>query len=86
MNDIELLYVTYLTQEYKQAIIKLRQAFYLNATNADEIKRRNIALTSYMGFVDGILKAAILQTNANNQGNDPSQHKNTFLIRCVNDF
>lgn len=73
-----------LFQVYKEAIAKLRTAFYLNVTNADEIKRRNIALISNLGFIDGILKSTIYQTMANNKGIDKSQHRNTFLMRYIN--
>lgn len=60
----------------------LRKAYYSNVTtNVSEIQRRNIALLSDASFVDGILKATVLQTNANNRGSDKSQHKNTFLFR-----
>lgn len=60
----------------------LRKAYYPYTTaNVSETQRRNIALLSDATFVDGILKAAIFQTNANNRGCDKTQHKNTFLFR-----
>lgn len=60
----------------------LTKAYYPNTTaNVNETQRRNIALLSDATFVDGILKAVILQTNANNRDCDKSKHKNTFLFR-----
>lgn len=68
-------------KEYAEAMELLRIGYYPNAADGNETQRRNIALLSDLNFVYGILKAAILQTDANNRGSDQSQHKNTFLFR-----
>lgn len=59
----------------------LRIAYYPDAADVNETQRRNIALLSDANFVYGVIKAVILQTEANNRGSDNSQHKNTHLFR-----
>ena len=60
---------------------KLRLAYFSNTTTIDAIRRANIALMSDLMFSDGILKAAVLQANANNKNVDKNGAKNTFLYR-----
>ncbi|XP_055312058.1 esterase B1-like isoform X2 [Sitodiplosis mosellana] len=64
-------------EEYKHAIDLLKDAYFNDTTNADAIKRGNIALLSDSNFGYGILKAARYQVIANNKGTP----KNTFLLR-----
>ncbi|XP_055312060.1 uncharacterized protein LOC129574291 [Sitodiplosis mosellana] len=64
-------------EEYKQAIDLLKDAYFDDTTNADAIKRGNIALLSESNFGYGTLKAARYQVIANNKGTP----KNTFLLR-----
>ncbi|XP_055325786.1 esterase B1-like [Sitodiplosis mosellana] len=64
-------------EEYKHAIDLLKDAYFDDTTNADAIKRGNIALLSDSNFGYGILKAARYQVIANNKGTP----KNTFLLR-----
>ena len=59
----------------------LQKAYFSNTTSTDAIRRSNIALWSDIGFAYGIVKAASLQANANNRGQNPNQRKNTFLFR-----
>lgn len=60
---------------------KLRDAYFQNTTNVDEIKTENIAVLSDLYMVDSVLKSVVLQTNANSNGMNESQHRNTFLYR-----
>lgn len=59
----------------------LRNAYFSDTSSVDAIQRSNIALWSYAGFIYGTIKAAVFQANANNKGQNPSEHKNTFLYR-----
>lgn len=68
-------------QEYKLIVKKLRKAYFKNTTNLEAIRSENIALFSDLYMTNSVLKMAILQTNANNNGTIKSQHKNTFLYR-----
>lgn len=63
-------------QEYRQALTKLREAYFSNATDIDAIRRANIALMSDLNFRDSILKTVIQQTISNRH-----HQKNTFLFR-----
>lgn len=60
---------------------KLRAAYYTNTTSVEAIKSANIALMSDLWIADSVLKAAVLQTEANTRSTNQSQHKNTFLFR-----
>lgn len=68
-------------QEYRQAIEILRKVYFQDVSNIDEIRRRNIDLTSDIMFVDSTLKAIELQAIANNRAVANSEPKNTFLFR-----
>lgn len=59
----------------------LRLAYFPDVTTIDAIRRGNIALMSDLSFSDGILKAAVLQADANNKNPDKTGAKNTFLYR-----
>lgn len=68
-------------QEYKTIVEKLREAYFENATDVDAIRTANIVLMSDLYMIDSILKSVVLQANANSNGMNDSQHKNTFLYR-----
>lgn len=68
-------------QEYKLVVEKLREAYFKNTADVDAIRNKNIALISDLHLIDSVLKSVILQTNANNNGKNKSQHKNTFLYK-----
>lgn len=59
----------------------LRRAYFANTSSIDAIRRGNIGLWSAEGIIYGLIKTAVLQTNANNRGIDPYKHKNTYLLR-----
>ena len=66
-------------QEYAKAVEKLRLAYFPNTTTVDAVRHGNVALMSDLMFSDGILKAAVLQANANNKNGA----KKTFLYRLI---
>lgn len=68
-------------QEFKYALKKLRAAYFTNTTNLDAIRRANSAFLSDLWVTDSVMKAAVLQAEANTRNSDKSQHKNTFLFR-----
>lgn len=68
-------------KEYGEAMELLRIAYYPASADANETQRQNIALLSDANFVYGVIKAVVLQTDANNRGSDNSQHRNTHLFR-----
>lgn len=60
----------------------LKEAYFPNKIAPEEIPYRNIDFISDMSLVNGILKAVIHQTNANNNNyTATSSKKNTFLFR-----
>lgn len=75
------IFTIYIFQVYKYALGKLREAYYLNVTTVDEIRSANIALVSDAYVSDSVLKACVLQANANTHGKDRRQHKKTFIFR-----
>lgn len=60
---------------------KLRVAYYSDANNSTAIIRANIDLMSHLNFAANTLKHFIMQTVANNEGDDGKQHRKTFLYR-----
>lgn len=60
---------------------KLRDAYFPDTANFDAIRRSNIALMSDMSLNNGILKAVVLQANANNRFMNATSPKNTFLYK-----
>lgn len=73
--------ICWLFQEYKQSLEILSKAYYPNITNTSAVESGNIDLMSDIMFGDSILKAVILQANANNKGVDKGGQKKTFLLR-----
>lgn len=49
----------------------------------DSIRHANIALLSEMNFIDSVIRAAVLQTMANNENAQDKSQKNTFLFRFL---
>lgn len=68
-------------QAYARAVELLRKAYFPNTNNVDAIRRGNIALWSDLSFIEGTVKAAGLQANANNKSPNVNKRKNTFLMR-----
>lgn len=67
---------------YKQAVDVLRDAYFSDVTNVTAVGNANIALMSDLAFSDSMIKAAVLQAEANtNRTLQKSQQKNTFLLR-----
>lgn len=60
---------------------KLREAYFPDSSDKKAIRDQNLALMSDLVFCDSILKAVVLQTNANRKITHQNQHKNTFLFR-----
>lgn len=81
MNTIVVFFSMF--QEFEDAMMKLKKAYFKNATNFEAIKRGNIAFASDLVVCDDILKTVIHQTRANTNSTDKSQHKNTFLMRWL---
>lgn len=70
-----------LLQEYKEAMTKLRKAYFSNVTNVDAIKRANNDLLSDSTTTHQIIEAVVLQANANQKATNKVESKNTFLFR-----
>lgn len=70
-----------LPQEYKQSLEILSTAYYPDITNTSAVEIGNINLMSDIMFDDSILRAVILQANANNKGVDEGSQKETFFFR-----
>lgn len=70
-------------QEYAKAVEILWLAYFANLTSIAAIRRANFALESDAKITDGILKAAVLQADANNKNLDKTGAKNTFLYRLI---
>lgn len=68
-------------QEYKEALERLRVAYFSNANDITTIRKANIDLMSAMNFVDSVLKNFVLQMKTNNKDTDKSRNRNTFLFR-----
>lgn len=68
-------------QEYKEALLALKEAYFSDATDENTIKHRNIGLLSDLNFGYSILKTAALQAKINTNAIDRKAHKNTFLLR-----
>lgn len=78
LHVIEVKYVLNF-QEYEIIVEKLRRTYYEN--RAGTVSSKNIALKSDLHMVYSVVKTAILQANANSNGINKSQQKNTFLYR-----
>ena len=68
-------------QEYTEAIQLLRNAYYSNASNTDEIMNANIAFQSDKTLRYFVLKTVALQANANNRNCTRNGRKKTYLFR-----
>lgn len=60
----------------------LKRAYYSDVTNA-EIPQRNVDLLSDIVIREGTLKAAVYQTEANNEYTDECTKPNTYLFRLT---
>lgn len=68
-------------QEYKEALERLRVAYFSNANDITTIRKANIDLMSAINFVDSVLKNFVLKMKTNNKDTDKSRNRNTFLFR-----
>lgn len=68
-------------QAYARAAELLRKSYFPDTSSVDAIRRGNIALWSDLSFIEGTVKAAGLQANANNKNPNVNERKNTFLMR-----
>lgn len=68
-------------QEFKQAVNKLRTAYFPDTANITSIRQGNIDLMSDLTFSDSTLKSTVLQTIVNNNGTNKMRHRNTYLFR-----
>lgn len=69
----------------KKAVDSLRSVYFTDTTNIHAIQNENIAFHSDLHIRFNTLKAAILQTEANNKNAvNKDDEKNTFFFRFVN--